>query len=38
MECRELQWDRAELEDLGRFVSWLRLRSEARDGQVTALP
>ncbi|MFE3654131.1 site-specific integrase [Streptomyces sp. NPDC059152] len=35
---RDLSWDRVALEDLGRFVSWLRLPEEARDGRVTALP
>ena len=36
--CRELQWDRVVLEDLGRFVTWLRLPGEARDGRVAVLP
>jgi integrase/recombinase XerD len=36
--CRELQWDRVVLEDLGRFVTWLRLPCEARDGRVAVLP
>lgn len=33
-----LRWDLVVLEDLGRFVSWLRLPSEARDGHVAMLP
>lgn len=38
LECHGLQWDRVVLEDLGRFVSWLRLPGEARDGTVAMLP
>jgi integrase/recombinase XerD len=38
LECHGLQWDRVVLEDLGRFVSWLRLPGEARDGRVAMLP
>lgn len=38
LESRKLQWDRVVLEDLGRFVTWLRLPSEARDGRVAVLP
>lgn len=38
LECRGLQWNQAVLEDLGRFVSWLRLPGDARDGQVAMLP
>jgi integrase/recombinase XerD len=38
LETRELEWDRVVLEDLGRFVSWLRLPGEARDGRVAVLP
>lgn len=38
LECRELQWDRVVLEDLGRFVAWLRLPAGARDGRVAVLP
>jgi site-specific recombinase XerD len=38
LECRGLQWDRVGLEDLGRFVAWLRLPIEARDGRVAMLP
>jgi site-specific recombinase XerD len=33
-----LEWDGVALEDLGRFVTWLRLPAGARDGQVAALP
>ena len=35
---RGLEWDEVSLEDLGRFVAWLRLAGDARDGQVTLLP
>lgn len=38
LECRGLQWDQVVLEDLGRFVTWLRLPGEARDGRVAMLP
>ena len=38
LESRKLQWDRVVLEDLGRFVTWLRLPGEARDGRVAVLP
>ncbi|WP_433685688.1 site-specific integrase [Nocardia sp. CA-119907] len=38
LECRGLQWDRVVLEDLGRFVAWLRLPESARDGRVAMLP
>ena len=38
LETRELQWDRVVLEDLGRFVTWLRLPGQARDGRVAVLP
>jgi site-specific recombinase XerD len=38
LESRKLQWDRMALEDLGRFVTWLRLPGEARDGRVAVLP
>ncbi|MBO0807538.1 MAG: site-specific integrase [Actinobacteria bacterium] len=38
LACRGLSWDRVALEDLGRFVVWLRLPVEARDGRVAALP
>lgn len=33
-----LRWDGVVLEDLGRFVTWLRLPEAARGGQVVALP
>ncbi|MEZ0095745.1 integrase/recombinase XerD [Streptacidiphilus sp. EB129] len=33
-----LRWDAVALEDLGRFVTWLRLPEGARDGRVAALP
>jgi integrase/recombinase XerD len=35
---RSLTWDAVTLEDVGRFVSWLRLADEARDGGVVPLP
>ena len=38
LEHRELHWDRVVLEDLGRFITWLRLPVEARDGRVAMLP
>ncbi|WP_406291927.1 site-specific integrase [Embleya sp. NBC_00896] len=38
LDRRGLRWDGVVLEDLGRFVAWLRLPAGARDGQVAALP
>ncbi|QIS23370.1 site-specific integrase [Nocardia terpenica] len=38
LEYRELHWDQVVLEDLGRFITWLRLPVEARDGRVAMLP
>lgn len=38
LEHGELHWDRVVLEDLGRFITWLRLPVEARDGRVAMLP
>lgn len=38
LDHRGLRWDQVVLEDLGRFVSWLRLPDEARDGRVAVLP
>jgi integrase/recombinase XerD len=38
LDSRGLEWSGVCLEDLGRFVAWLRLAGEARDGQVTLLP
>jgi integrase/recombinase XerD len=38
LDRRGLRWDQVALEDLGRFVSWLRLPEEARDGRVAMLP
>jgi integrase/recombinase XerD len=38
LDRRGLQWDQVGLEDLGRFVSWLRLPGEARAGRVAILP
>jgi integrase/recombinase XerD len=31
-------WSAVQLEDVGRFVAWLRLPPQARDGRVVALP
>jgi integrase/recombinase XerD len=33
-----LDWSRVRLEDVGRFVAWLRLPATARAGNVAALP
>jgi integrase/recombinase XerD len=38
LECHGLQWNQVTLEDLGRFVSWLRLPADARNGRVMMLP
>jgi len=38
LQCRHLQWDAVRLEDLGRYVEWLRLPPAGRDGIVAALP
>jgi integrase/recombinase XerD len=38
LDSRGLEWAGISLEDLGRFVAWLRLAGDARDGQVTLLP
>jgi integrase/recombinase XerD len=38
LASRSLAWDAVTLEDVGRFVSWLRLADEARDGAVVPLP
>lgn len=35
---RELDWTRVTLEDVGRFVAWLRLAAEARGDRVALLP
>jgi site-specific recombinase XerD len=35
---RDLDWSEVSLEDVGRFVTWLRLAGEAREGDVTPLP
>jgi integrase/recombinase XerD len=35
---RRLDWRKVQLEDLGDFVSWLRLPPEARTGEVLVLP
>jgi integrase/recombinase XerD len=38
LESRGLEWSGVSLEELGRFVAWLRLGGGARDGQLTLLP
>src|ERR1700758_5135500 len=39
LRLRDLGWAGVSLEDLGRFVAWLRLPCEARDSdRVSALP
>lgn len=38
LERARLAWDRVRLEEIGRFVAWLRLPPGARDGTVAALP
>jgi integrase/recombinase XerD len=38
LESRATAWDAVVLEDLGKFVAWLRLSEVARDGLVTPLP
>lgn len=38
LEQRGLEWSAVRLEDLGGFVTWLRLPPGARDGRVVALP
>lgn len=35
---RGLAWDAVRLEDVGRFVAWLRLDEQAGGGEVVALP
>jgi integrase/recombinase XerD len=38
LDSRGLAWSGVSLEDLGRFVAWLRLAGDAREGQVALLP
>jgi integrase/recombinase XerD len=38
LDQRGLVWSRARLEDVGRFVAWLRLPAAAWAGDVAALP
>ncbi len=38
LDQRGLVWSRVRLEDVGRFVAWLRLPGTARAGNVAALP
>jgi integrase/recombinase XerD len=38
LDSRALRWDAVTLEDVGRFVAWLRLGHHARGGGVVVLP
>lgn len=38
LESRDLVWSSVVLEDLGRFLAWLRLPAAARSGRVAVLP
>jgi site-specific recombinase XerD len=38
LDSRGLAWHAVTLEDVGRFVAWLRLHEQARGGEVVALP
>jgi hypothetical protein len=38
LRSRSVEWADVSLEDLGRFVEWLRLAGEARGGRVALLP
>jgi integrase/recombinase XerD len=39
LRVRDLDWTRIVLEDIGRFVAWLRLPADARESdRITALP
>ena len=38
LDQRGLLWSQVRLEDVGRFVAWLRLPAPARAGNVAALP
>jgi integrase/recombinase XerD len=38
LQIRDLDWTAVRLEDLGRFVAWLRLPNEARTGRVASMP
>ena len=38
LDQRGVVWSRVRLEDVGRFVAWLRLPASARVGNVAALP
>jgi len=38
LTSRDLEWTRVVLEDVGRFVAWLRLAGDARSGGVVLLP
>ena len=38
LDSRSAVWDGVSLEDIGRFIAWLRLSGPARGGQVMPLP
>lgn len=38
LDTGPVQWDAVSLEDIGRFVAWLRLPNLARSGEVLPLP
>ena len=38
LASRDLEWSSVALEDLGRFLAWLRLPAAARSGRVAVLP
>ena len=38
LDSRSAAWDAVSLEDIGRFVAWLRLPRQGRSGQVLPLP
>ncbi len=38
LDSRGAFWDAVSLEDIGKFVAWLRLSGAARSGRVTPLP
>lgn len=38
LDSRSAAWDAVSLEDIGKFVAWLRLPRPARSGQVLPLP
>ena len=38
LDSRSTLWESVSLEDIGKFVAWLRLSRAARSGQVVPLP